>query len=215
MMESNELVRKVMRLVNEEETDASLPLISEDKRSLQATILELLPQAVSIVRKNSPGAHVNVKAASFAGNSLYSSGTSAVSLPLPDDYASLVSVRLASWNMPCVRVALPGSVEALVHGNRDNLMVSARPLCVEGVAGNGAKALELSPAMENDTLSHLVYEAHFDASEGLNGSDAGVPDAVAYACAALLYNVFERYDAAKSFMSFALAQCGRNDSANQ
>jgi hypothetical protein len=59
-------------------------------------------------------------------------------------------------------------------------------------------------------LSHFVYEAQFDIAEGLNMCDSRMADAVSYVCVALLYNVFERYDAAKSFMSFAAALCGGN-----
>jgi hypothetical protein len=78
------------------------------------------------------------------------------------------------------------------------------------VAVDGAKVLKLFPCNGDDSAVRFVYEAEFDASEGLGMCDERMADAVAYVCAALLYNVFERYDAAKSFMSFAMALCGES-----
>ena len=55
----------------------------------------------------------------------------------------------------------------------------------------------------------MKQEPHL-VNEGLNRCDKYMIDAVVYACASLLYNMFERYDAAKSFMSFAMAFCNGN-----
>ena len=52
MIATDELVRRVRRLVNEAEEDASLSLVSEDTRSIDTHILRLLPQAVALAQRN-------------------------------------------------------------------------------------------------------------------------------------------------------------------
>ena len=52
MIATDELVRRVRRLVNEAEDDAALSLISEDTRSIDAHIMRLLPQAVALAQRN-------------------------------------------------------------------------------------------------------------------------------------------------------------------
>ena len=62
MITAQKLIRKVRYLINETENDSDVTLITDDLRSIDDTILELLPQAVSIVQRQSKGKYVNVKA---------------------------------------------------------------------------------------------------------------------------------------------------------
>jgi hypothetical protein len=131
-------------------------------------------------------------------------------LALPGDFTDLVSVRLASWKTSCIGMSSPDCVELYYKLGKNSLPLSFTPMCVMDVAVDGAKVLKLFPCNGDDSVVRFVYEAEFDASEGLGMCDERMADAVAYVCAALLYNVFERYDAAKSFMSFAMALCGES-----
>ena len=74
----------------------------------------------------------------------------------------------------------------------------------------GSRTIEFFPLPGGAKVEDFFYEAKFDVNEGLNRCDKYMIDAVVYACASLLYNMFERYDAAKSFMSFAMAFCNGN-----
>ena len=61
MITTQELINKVRYLINETDADAGISLITDDMRSIDDTIIKLLPQAVAIVQKQSNGKHVNVK----------------------------------------------------------------------------------------------------------------------------------------------------------
>jgi hypothetical protein len=54
----------------------------------------------------------------------------------------------------------------------------------------------------------FLYEAVFNPADGLYGADADMVTAIVYECAALLYTMFERYDAANSCHALAMAACG-------
>jgi hypothetical protein len=62
MITTEELIKKVRYLINETEDDSGVSLITDDIRSIDDTIMELLPQAVAIVQKQSCGRYVNARA---------------------------------------------------------------------------------------------------------------------------------------------------------
>ena len=210
MITIEELIKKVRYLINETEDDSGVSLITDDTRSIDDTIVRLMPQAVSIVQKQRNGRYVNVKSLNAGDISLGETPDGFRVIALPVDFADLVSVRLASWKTSCIGISSPDCVELYYRLGKNLLPLSFSPVCMMDVATDGAKVLKLFPGTAADTMVHFVYEAEFNASEGLNLCDERMADAVAYVCAALLYNVFERYDAAKSFMSFAAALCGES-----
>ena len=210
MITTEELIKKVRCLINEAEDDSGVSLITDDTRSIDDTIMGLMPQAVSIVQKQRNGRYVNVKSLKPGDIALGETPEGFKVLALPGDFTDLVSVRLASWKTSCIGISSPDCVELYCKLGKISLPLSFTPVCVMDVAADGAKVLKLFPCNDDDTAVHFVYEAEFNASEGLELCDERMADAVAYVCAALLYNVFERYDAAKSFMSFAAALCGEN-----
>ena len=214
MITAQELVRKVRFLINETENDSDVTLITDDLRSIDDTILELLPQAVSIVQKQSDGKYVNVKAILPENALLYDSSDGYKHLVLPSDFAVLVSIRLGSWKTSCVEISSSESAELMYKLGRGQSPLYLLPACIKDVTADGEKVLKLLPSKSSDTLDHFVYEAQFNVSEGLNKCDDCMADAVSYVCASLLYNVFERYDAAKSFMAFATALCEENKRGN-
>jgi hypothetical protein len=211
MIASAELVKRVRRLLNEAEEDAHLSLLSEDTRSIDEHIMRLLPQAVAFVQKNkAPGCgNVNARAADSASALLDDRGDGCAVLALPDDFAHLVSLQLKGWKRPCRLMLGSDSGEAVVRSNGYVPAGVHRPLCVEGVAGDGSRIAILSPLPDGGRpqLECFVYEAVFDADRGLEGCDATLADAVVYYCAALLYSVFERQDQANAFLSLATLLC--------
>lgn len=210
MITAQELIRKVRYLINETENDSDVTLITDDLRSIDDTILELLPQAVSIVQKQSDGKYVNAKVVLPDSVVFYDSSDGHKQLVLPSDFSALVSLKLYSWKTSCVDVASSEKVELMYKLGKVHSPLYLSPVCVKDVTADGEKVLKLFPSKSSDTLEHFVYEAQFNIAEGLNKCDGCMADAVSYVCASLLYNVFERYDAAKSFMSFATALCEEN-----
>ena len=211
MITTQELIKKVRSLINEADDSSAVSLITDDILSFDDVIKELLPQAVAIVQKQSKGKFVNVKNMLPANVTFREFTDGGISMVLPADFANLVSIRLKSWTAPCVEVLLPGSPVVRCKFGDAVASVSSRPVCVEDLLGNGVRVLKLFPACSTDKLHHFIYEAQFNVAEGLNRCDSRMVDAVSYVCVALLYNVFERYDAAKSFMSFASVLCGESE----
>lgn len=208
MITTESLVKKVRRLVNEAESDADVSLMTDCNRSLDDIVRELLPQAVALVQNNSAGGYVNVKALPQADRKLVSSSDGCPSVALPSDFARLVSLQLNSWKRPCLQISSSDSSDAVNVLNGSSFAGVFRPLCVEGVTEQGKRVVKVFPSKSTDVPMHFVYEAQYNAGEGLVQCDENMADAVAYACTALLYNVFEKHDAAKSFMSYAMALCG-------
>lgn len=211
MISTEELVSKVRRLVNEADCDQSISLITDDARSLDATIEELLPQAVALVQKRNGKGYVNIKSTppNEADAIVVSEGFA--TFTLPKDYVSLVSVKLSNWKIPVTNVSSPVSAEAVRQGSAATRASSSRPVCVESVANDSRRVLYMYPVTDGCKMEHLIYETLFNVDDGLDECDNGMGDAVAYACAALLYNLFDRYDASKSFMAYAMALCGSNE----
>lgn len=209
MIATDELVRRVRRLVNEAEDDASLSLISEDTRSIDAHIMRLLPQAVALAQRNKGNGVgcVNPRGVDAQDAVIADNGDGGGVLALPADYVSLVSLQLEGWRRPCGELLPATSGEALAQAGRYTRAGVCRPVAVEGVSAGGERVALLYPSPVGATLRHLVYEATFDSTQGLAGGTAVLEDAVAYYCAALLYSVFERGDMAASLMSVATALC--------
>lgn len=208
MITTQDLIRKIRCLINETDDGSDVSLITDDNRSIDNTILELLPQAVTIVQEQSNGRYVNVKTLPPSEILLKELNDGFMAVVLPSDFASLVSMKLCSWRMPCTHVSSSCSAEALYKSDKKSVAVSSRPVCLEDVADDGKRLLKLVPSDNTDNLEQFVYEAQLNLDEGLGNCDARMADAVSYVCVALLYNVFERYDVSKSFLSFATALCG-------
>lgn len=208
MIATDVLVKKVRRLVNEAEDDSNVSLITDDLRSLDDTILELLPQAVALVQNNSHGGYVNVKSLSPDERAIVRCNDDYACVALPDDFVKLVSLQLSSWKKPCLQISSSESPEVMSAINAASCIGAYTPVCAEGVDEYGKKIVKLFPHDNADVVSHFVYEAHFDKAEGLMLCDNNMADAVAYACTALLYSVFEKHDSARLFMSYAMALCG-------
>lgn len=209
MITTAELVKKVRRLVNEAESDADVSVVTADYRSLDDCIVALLPQAVSLVQKmkNSTTEAVNVKILSPAVIGITDNGDGTGSMPLPNDYVGPVVVQLEGWRRPARFVDISSS-EAARQCNEYTRAGCCKPVCIESVNAVGERVLLLCPLPAAPAkVKSFIYEACFAAGDVSLNSSTPMANAVAYECAALLYNMFERYDAANSFMSLAAALC--------
>ena len=130
---------------------------------------------------------------------------------LPDDFVELVCCKLDTWKRPCLTIFPARSPQADRQYNEATRAGVYKPVCVEGVMAAGYRTIELFPMPAESKVEDFFYEALFDVNDGLNRCDKNMVDAVVYACASLLYNMFERYDAANAFMSYAMALCKGND----
>ena len=211
-MDCSELIKKVRLVINEAADDNDVSLLSVDTRQLDDTIRDLLPRAVLFIQKNKGAAsgRVNARNVAPAGICIAPDASGGGLLLLPDDFVSLVSLQLKGWQSPAHHLYAHDSREALWQQNGFTRAGCCRPACVESVPGQGGRCALLFPlpAGEGAEPLHFVYEAAFNANDGLEGYDDGMPDAVVYKCASLLYTMFERYDAANAMLSLALAACG-------
>lgn len=214
MMKESELVEKVRQTINEAEDDSSVTLLTPDRRSLDDNIKGLLPRAVAFVQKNKQGmGRVNVKAATPSTVPVVVSGDGAGYIVLPGDFTSPVSLSIVGWKQPCTRFCSPRSLRALQQRCKDTRAGFFRPVCVEDVTPDGTRCVRLFPLPEGGVieLEHFLYEAVYNAAEGLGIYDVAMADAVVYECAALLYTMFERFDTANMYHSLAISLCGGNN----
>ena len=211
-MDCSELVNKVKLVINEVGDDSDVSLLSADTRSLDDTIAELLPRAVMFVQKNkvAGAGRVNTKAAVPSLLTITADGEGGGMLPLPLDFVALVSLQLAGWQLPVCRLCAHDSREAAWQHNAFTRAGCCKPVCIETFTQGGERCAQLFPLPSGDAAKplHFVYEAAFNAADGLQGYDEWMVDAVVYQCASMLYTVFERYDAANSMLALALAACG-------
>lgn len=210
-MECAELLRKVRIVINEAVDDNDVSLLSVDTRSLDDSILELLPRAVLFVQSNKGvnAGCVNSRTVTPSALDITVDEDGAGELSLPDDFVSLVSLQLVGWQSPACRMYAHNSRETLWQQNEYTRAGCCRPVCVEVLKPGGKRCAKLFPLPDGEGAvpKHFIYEAAFKAEDGLNGYDNGMVDAVVYKCASLLYTMFERYDAANAMLSLALAAC--------
>ena len=211
MIDTEELVRRVRVVINEAADDGDVSLLSVDTRSLNDTILELLPQAVTFIQRNKEDGVgcVNAKSARISTLNLAPNSGGGI-MALPDDFEELVSLQLEKWQAPVHVVHAHDSREAAWQQNEYTRAGYSRPVCIETFTPGGIRCLLLYPFVQGDpsNTGNLLYESCFDEGDGLNCQSNAIADAVVYKCASLLYTVFERYDVANSMLALALAACG-------
>ncbi len=210
MIAAEGLVEKVLLLINEPCDDSAITLLSEETRALPDTVRQLLPDAVLFVQNNKVGGVLNPKLYNVQSSAITDNGDGSGAIVLPADFIDLVELSLEGWERPCTVLQSPGSPVAVAQGNRYTRAGCCRPVCVDGVDGLGHRVLRYYslPAGQRPIVQRFVYEAAFNASDGLS-CEPGNPlvQAVVYQCAALLYNVFERAEVASAFMALAVSWC--------
>ena len=209
MIAEGVLVDKVRTLLNEVRGEGGVSLITDDTLLIDKYIGELLPEAVLFVQMNRTRGVVNGK--NFAGCKVALSSDGKGVIALPEDYVRLVSLKLNFWRKPCFAASDVGSFDENAQQNKYLQAGRFSPVCVEVPSDEGMQ-LDVYPVGEGSVpeVEYLIYEARYDADKGIATKNAFLVQAVAYQCAGLVCNVFEKYDAANAFFSLAGALCNNN-----
>lgn len=207
MITDEELRLKVRQIINEMHDDADVTLLNDDTRSIDEHIMALLPDAVIWVQRNKGWGAVNPK--SVAAVTIKNNGDGTGEIVLPEDFVRLISIQLDGWQRPCTQMYPSESAVAAAQHNAYTRAGLCRPVCVESYNADGRTVLSYYSLPKDSVpqLKELLYEARYNAEEGVSGCDAALHKAVAYQCAALLFNTFERRDCANSLMGIAAAYC--------
>lgn len=208
MTSAEELRLKVRQIINEMHDDSAVGLLADDTRSIDEHILALLPDAVLWIQKNKGWGGVNVKSGVDAAT-IKDNGDGTGRILLPEDFVDIVALQMEGWQRPCATLFPSGSAVAAAQLDKYTRAGVCRPVCVDAFNERGQRVAcyySLPPDKEPRLLT-LLYEARYNPDEGLAGNDEALHKAVAYQCAAMLYNVFERRDCANSLMAIAAAYC--------
>lgn len=206
MIAESVLVDKVRTLLNEAGGESGVSLITDDTLLLDKYITELLPEAVLFVQMNRTRGVLNGK--NFANGEVSVTGEGKGVIVLPEDYVRLVSLKLDVWKKPCFVTSQIDSPAENAQHNKYTQAGKYSPVCVE-VPTDDAMQLNVYPVTAGTTpeVEYLIYEARYDGSKGLTTKNDFLIQAVAYQCAGLVCNVFEKYNAANSFLGLAAALC--------
>lgn len=212
MITTDALKRKVRYLLNEAENDSDVTLIAADTRKIDDYIELLLPQAVLFVQKNSRHCGVNPKNATIDVEKITTAADGSGSFPLPDDFVRLVTVQMNGWKRPCNVLYPDDSPLALAQGNTYTRAGWCKPVVVQRFDADSNKILcyYSLPSGISPRVDSFVYEARYIPDEGLCGNDEALHDAVAYQCAALVFNLFDKHDSAAAMLSIAASLCNSN-----
>lgn len=206
MIARSVLVDKVRTLLNEVRGEGGVSLITDDTLLLDTYITELLPEAVLFIQMNRGRGVVNGKNFADCNVSVTNDGKGVI--VLPEDYVRLVSLKLDTWKKPCSATAEVNSPTDCAQHNKYMQAGVYSPVCVEVSTDEGV-LLDVYP-VDADTapvVEYLIYETRYDGSKGLATRNEYLIQAVAYQCAGLVCNVFEKYEAANSFLGLAAALC--------
>lgn len=209
MMTQEQLKEKVRYLLNEPSDDADVTMLAVDTRKIDDYIEALLPEAVLFVQMNGRGCGVNPKSVNISEKEITAAGDGSGFLPLPVDFVSLITLQMDGWHRACNILYPMDSPMALAQSNRHTRGRCSKPVCVEECTSDGKRVIHCFSLPSNVTpnVNKFVYEARYIPNEGLSGNDEALLDAVAYQCAALIYNIFERRDNANSLLAIAAALC--------
>lgn len=209
MIAESVLVDKVRTLLNEARGEEGVSLITDDTLLLDRYIADLLPEAVTFIQMNRSNGVVNGK--SLTGGSVVVTDDGKGVIALPEDYVRLVSLKLDNWRKPCYAVADTDSFTDSVQHDKYMRAGVFSPVCIERATDEGVN-LDVFPVADDavPVVEYLIYEARYDGSKGLATKSNFLTQAVAYQCAGLMCNVFEKYDAANSFLALAAALCNNN-----
>ena len=207
MITNDELRLKVRQIINEMYDDSAVTLLSDDTRSIDKHIAALLPDAVLWIQRNKGWGSLNPKNAIEA--KIKDNGDGTGEIVLPEDFVKLISLKMEGWQRPCLQMFPSESAVAAAQHNHYTRAGHCRPVCVESYNGDGRVVLSYYslPKESEPQITELLYEARYNPDEGLSGCDIALHKAVAYQCAAMLFNVFERRDCANSLMAIASAYC--------
>lgn len=204
-MTEQEIINKVKAILNEIGEEENFSLLSEDTVKIEEYIKASIPDAVSLVQMNSPVRCVNKK------NGVTSTLTvkddeGRGSVAVPDDFVSLIAIRLSHWKRTCITAFDMDSEEYRRQCNPYTKVGCYNPVCIMEYDNSGNRVLMLYSAKEGVTLDMFVYEARYKSGESLDvGSNEPIAQAICYMVASLVYSIFENKETAQEMRSIAVS----------
>lgn len=201
-MNKQGIIDKTKAIMNEIGKEESLTLLSEDTVKLSSYIESVIPDAINIIagRSETSPFLVNTGSVTSGGSSNMSDGCTIV--PIPDDFLRFIALRLSGWKREVQMVEPYGGVEYKIQHNSITRSGIEKPSCVFAYNG-GSKCIECFPV---GTLSYFVYVksmSNIPSSGELDGYSDTLLSAVCYACAYLVYSIFEMHETAGRMLEIA------------
>ncbi len=193
-MTEAEIVSKVRAIMNEIGEEQSLTLLSEDTLKLDDYIISALPDAVSFVQTKSSRC-VNKKDISYNGGGKISS------IAIPDDFVSLIAVKLNTWKKTCVALYTMNDEEYKRQCNDYTKSGVNKPVVVMGF-NDTEQSFLLFPAA--DSIDIFAYEAQYTGTLSLEAEDS-LAIAICYKAASLVYAIFENKNQAQVMNELAIS----------
>ena len=175
-MGHTEIVQKVRDILNEHVPDGAVSLdgITEDCVRLEDYIESAIPDAVVMLAQK--GYRVNV-----CTDTPQINGANAIILP--DDFISLLSVKLDNWNKIITKITEVGTPEYIMAMNEFTTPKANTPMCYK-------KGTLLICLPDSDVLDLFEYNKNYDKEEDSLSADLKEATAVCYMTAALVLGMF-------------------------
>ena len=205
MITEDKIVKKVRSIMNEIGEDSNYSLLDEDTIKIDEYIKSCIPDAVAMAINNSPNRCVNPKSSTTSTVTNNQDGTG--SIELPDDFISLVAFKMNGWKRIVSKAYTLDSDEYKQQMNPATRAGKNKPVCILSYNGTGKRTLEYYSIgkQETPTVSIFVYEAAYNAVNGLNLTESdAIYGAVCYLTASLVYSIFENPATAKEMQAVAI-----------
>lgn len=206
-MTEQEIISKVKAILNEIGEEETLSLLSEDTVKIEEYIKTVIPDAVSLVQMNSPVRCVNKKSGVVSNSALTADDEGKCVLPVPDDFVSLIAIKLSNWKRTCIFVHDMNSEEYRQQCNSYTKAGCYKPVCIMGYDNSGNRTLMLYSASSksNVNLDMFVYEARYKSGTDLDvNKNEPIAQAICYMVASLVYSIFENKETSQEMKSIAI-----------
>lgn len=206
-MTEQEIIEKVKAILNEIGEEETLSLLSEDTVKIGEYIKAVIPDAVSLVQMNSPVRCVNKKSGASSASSIAPDDEGKCILPVPDDFVSLIAIKLSNWKRTCITAFDMNSEEYKCQSNPYTKAGCYKPVCIMGYDNSGNRVLMLySAASKSDVkLDMFVYEAKYVSGTDLDLSiNEPISQSICYMIASLVYSIFENKETSQEMKTIAI-----------
>lgn len=194
------IIDKTKAIMNEIGDAENLSLLSEDTVKLDEYIESVIPDAINIIANTDGVSTALLNVGNAASGGTISDGCTIVTLPT--DYLKFISLRLNGWKREVQSVSAFGSEDYKIQHNPVTRSGVNKPSCVLAHTGGGL-CIECFPS---GTLQYFNYvKSATDASDStLAKYGDALMAAICYACAYLVYNIFEMPATAEQMLKIAI-----------
>ena len=155
---------------------------------------------------NSPVRCVNKKNGVSSNTSVTSDSEGKCLIPVPDDFVSLIAIKLSNWKRTCIVAFDLSSEEYKQQCNSYTRAGSYKPVCIMGYNNSGNRVLMLYSAKADSKLEMFVYEAKYTPGTSLDiDQNEPVSQAICYMTASLVYSIFENKATSQEMRNIAVS----------